>query len=317
MTNNNYFGILNIKKETGYTSFHVIAVLRHILGIKKIGHTGTLDPDASGVLPVCLGKATKILPYLENTDKEYHAVMKLGIRTDTQDISGSVLSDMSPGDIRAKNLSREDFVKAAENFTGEILQVPPMYSALKVNGEKLVDAARKGKTIERKPRKVTVHYIKDIRFFEDDLEVSFVCGCSKGTYIRTLCEDMGESLQIPACLKSLERTMACGLCIDDSITVDEAAVLYGECRLDDKIIPADSFLAMYPALTVRESSLKKLLAGNPLDPEELCGMQTDLSPPADSDFDDIVRIYDAAGNFRALYHFDKGSSLYKCERMFG
>ena len=189
-------GIVNIYKEKGYTSHDVVAVLRKVVGQKKIGHTGTLDPDATGVLPVCLGRATKVCELLTDHDKTYEALLLLGKTTDTQDISGEVLEERDPGD-----LTEEEVRSCIESFIGEYDQIPPMYSALKVNGKKLYELAREGKTVERKSRKVQIH---GIRILEMNLpHVRMEVDCSKGTYIRTLCHDIGEKLQVGAVWKNL------------------------------------------------------------------------------------------------------------------
>ncbi len=191
-------GIINVYKEKGYTSFDVVARLRGIYHQKKIGHTGTLDPDAEGVLPVCLGKATKVCDLLTDKDKVYRAVLLLGQATDTQDISGQIT------DRAAVNVSEEEVTEVIKSFIGDIKQIPPMYSALKVNGQKLCDLARKGITIERKARDIKIY---DIDIEEINLpEVTLRVHCSKGTYIRTLCHDIGMKLGCYGCMKSLIRT---------------------------------------------------------------------------------------------------------------
>ena len=192
-------GILNIYKEKGYTSHDVVARLRRIAGQKKIGHTGTLDPDAEGVLPVCLGRATKVCDMLTDRDKTYEAVLLLGRTTDTQDISGTVLSECSTEDLEPEKVE-----ECILGFAGEYDQIPPMYSALKVNGRKLYELAREGKTVERKSRRVV---IRSIRILEMELpRVRMEVTCSKGTYIRTLCQDIGERLGTGGCMESLLRT---------------------------------------------------------------------------------------------------------------
>ena len=182
-------GIINVYKEKGFTSHDVVAKLRGIVGQKKIGHTGTLDPDATGVLPVCLGKATKLCDLLTDKDKTYEAVMLLGMTTDTQDITGRILEEKS-----TETLTADKVREVIESFIGDYDQIPPMYSALKVNGKKLYELAREGKVVERKARPVK---ILDIRIIEMDLpRVRMEVSCSKGTYIRTLCHDIGEQLDV-------------------------------------------------------------------------------------------------------------------------
>ena len=188
-------GIINVYKEKGFTSHDVVAKLRGIVGQKKIGHTGTLDPDATGVLPVCLGKATKLCDLLTDKDKTYEAVMLLGMTTDTQDITGRILEEKS-----TETLTADKVREVIESFIGDYDQIPPMYSALKVNGKKLYELAREGKVVERKARPVK---ILDIRIIEMDLpRVRMEVSCSKGTYIRTLCHDIGQKLGCGGPMKS-------------------------------------------------------------------------------------------------------------------
>lgn len=200
-------GIINVYKEAGFTSHDVVAKLRGILKQKKIGHTGTLDPDATGVLPVCLGKGTKLCDMLTNTDKTYEAVLELGITTDTQDISGRVLKQ------NEVSIHEDEIIECIEGFVGECMQIPPMYSALKVNGKKLYELAREGIEVERKPRKVVFREIEilDVSLPRITLKVT----CSKGTYIRTLCNDIGEALGCGGCMKSLIRTRVGIFAIED------------------------------------------------------------------------------------------------------
>ena len=193
-----YNGIINVYKEKGYTSFDVVARMRGICGQKKIGHNGTLDPDAEGVLPVCLGKATKVCDMLTDSDKVYRAVMQLGIETDTQDLTGTVLSACE-----VPVLTETEIRDVIRTFQGEIMQVPPMYSALKVNGKKLCDLARAGVTVERKARPVTIYEIRIERVELPEIELTV--SCSKGTYIRTLCHDIGQKFGCGAAMKSLLR----------------------------------------------------------------------------------------------------------------
>lgn len=209
-----YHGIINVYKERGYTSFDVVAKLRGICGQKKIGHTGTLDPEAEGVLPVCLGNATKVCDMLTDRDKEYRAVMLLGIDTDTQDTTGEVLAR---GDV--SGIAEEQIRRTIRSFEGEIEQIPPMYSALKVNGQKLCDLARKGQVVERKPRRITIYDISVNEIAAP--RVTMTVKCSKGTYIRTLCHDIGEQLGCYGTLEYLLRTKAAGYCLEDALRLSE------------------------------------------------------------------------------------------------
>ena len=206
-------GIINVYKEKGFTSHDVVAKLRGIVGQKKIGHTGTLDPDATGVLPVCLGKATKLCDLLTDKDKTYEAVMLLGMTTDTQDVTGRILEERS-----TETLTADKVREAIRSFIGDYDQIPPMYSALKVNGKKLYELAREGKVVERKARPVK---ILDIRIIEMDLpRVRMEVSCSKGTYIRTLCHDIGEQLGCGGCMESLIRTRVSAFQINDAKTLE-------------------------------------------------------------------------------------------------
>ena len=204
-------GIINVYKEKGWTSHDVVAKLRRILQQKKIGHTGTLDPEAEGVLPVCLGAGTKLCDLLTDTGKTYRAVLLLGCTTDTQDTTGTVLSS------RQVTCSQEEAREAVLSFQGSYDQIPPMYSALKVQGKKLYELARAGVEVERKPRAVTIH---EIRIEQMDLpEIVFTVSCSKGTYIRTLCHDIGEKLGCGGAMKALQRIRAGGFRIEESKTL--------------------------------------------------------------------------------------------------
>ena len=267
-------GIIIIDKPTGWTSMDVCAKLRGILREKRIGHAGTLDPMATGVLPVFVGRATKAVQFAENGRKEYHAVLKLGTVTDTQDTTGAVL-EAHPVTVGA------DEVRAAlEHFTGELLQLPPMYSALKVNGQKFYDLARQGKTVERKPRAITVYELELLEQSAPD-EFALRVVCSKGTYIRTLCHDLGQALGCGGCMAALRRTEASGFCIGEAVTLEDAA-REGEALLR----PLDSLFRAYPAFTIPNAALeKKCLCGNPL--------RVSLA-------DGIYRVYGCDGTFLAL-----------------
>ena len=222
-------GVINIYKEKGYTSFDVVAKLRGILHQRKIGHTGTLDPDAEGVLPVCVGKATGLVELLTDETKTYEAVLLLGKDTDTQDISGEVLSE------HAVTCDEEDLENCLKSFEGAQMQIPPMYSALKVNGKKLYELAREGKTVERKAR--PVHFY-EIHLLSCNLPRAVIrVTCSKGTYIRTLCHDIGERLGCGGCMEALTRVRVGQFHIEDSLRLSEVARLTGEGKWNDILIP--------------------------------------------------------------------------------
>lgn len=295
-------GIVNIYKEKGYTSHDVVAVLRKVVGQKKIGHTGTLDPDATGVLPVCLGRATKVCELLTDHDKTYEALLLLGKTTDTQDISGEVLEERDPGD-----LTEEEVRSCIESFIGEYDQIPPMYSALKVNGKKLYKLAREGKTVERKSRKVQIH---GIRILEMNLpHVRMEVDCSKGTYIRTLCHDIGEKLQVGGCMEELERTKVGRFLKEDAVTLDEVRQKMEQGEGAELFTPLDQIFAELPAVTVTDAKAWMSYNGNDL-PERFL-----LEKEAWTDGQE-VRVYDSRKNFIGLYQYRAPKKLFHIKKMF-
>ena len=250
-------GMIVIRKEKGYTSHDVVAKLRGILHMKKIGHTGTLDPDAEGVLPVALGKATRLVDLITDKEKTYEAVMRLGVVTDTQDMSGTVLSQVSE-----LNITEEELRTVIASFVGDYMQVPPMYSALKVNGKKLYELAREGKTVERKAR--PVHFY-EIEILEISLPlVRFRVTCSKGTYIRTLCHDIGEKLGCGAAMETLLRTKVGRFTLDGAITLAEAEAAMQSGEIGNKIFGIEEILAEYPRVCCTKEGDRLLANGNPL-----------------------------------------------------
>lgn len=295
-------GVLNIYKEKGYTSHDVVAKLRGIVGQKKIGHTGTLDPDAVGVLPVCLGKATKLCDMLTDKNKTYETVMLLGRVTDTQDVSGTILkkSDTS-------GLSETTVRNAILSFLGDYMQIPPMYSALKVNGKKLYELAREGIEVERKARPVK---LLDIQIKEINLpRVRMVVTCSKGTYIRTLCHDIGELLECGACMEELIRTKVSCFDIQDALTLEQVSTLKQEERLGEILTPIDEMFSEYEAVTLKEEFVSFVYNGNVFFPKHL-NQYIELTDGK------MVRVYDGDGNFIAIYKFIKDKYLFKIEKMF-
>ena len=287
-------GVINVRKEKGMTSFSVVARCRRIFGQKKIGHTGTLDPDAEGVLVVCLGKGTKLVDMLSHGTKTYEAVLMLGCVTDTQDTSGTVLReyevDVSPDEAEAAVLS----------FEGPQMQVPPMYSALKVDGKKLVNLARRGIEVERKAREVT---FSDIEILETDLpRIRFRVTCSKGAYIRTLCEDIGMKLGCGGCMESLLRTRTGRFEIGEALTLDEISEKVSECDLSF-VMPIDKFFDEYPEVRVPENLDADIRNGNRF---ELRGL-SDLPNKK-------VRVYLSDGAFAGIYK--KSGKRFSLEKHF-
>lgn len=299
-------GVINIYKEAGFTSFDVVARLRRILKIKKIGHTGTLDPDAVGVLPVCVGNATKLVDMLTDETKEYRAVMRLGVVTNTQDMSGEILFENEED---AKKVTFEEIEKAVLSFSGDILQVPPMYSALKVNGQKLYDLARKGIEVERKPRPVCIHNIS-VSLTDNALEYELLVECSKGTYIRTLIHDIGQKLGCGASMKHLERTRVGRFSVNDALKLSKVEELVNSEKTD-MFVPVDVILDKYKAFRINEEGIKALDNGNQLMPFQI----------ADIDVDTILnqemfRVYDTENIFRAVYVFNQRRKCFEVSKMF-
>ena len=281
-------GILNVYKEAGWTSHDVVAKVRRIIGQKKVGHTGTLDPDAEGVLPLCLGKATRAADMLTDQTKTYEAVLLLGVTTDTQDAGGKILERR---DVRC---TREEFCSCAAGFLGEQLQVPPMYSALKKNGKKLYELAREGKTVEREPRKVHFYEITvlDVQFPKARLRVT----CSKGTYIRTLCHDIGERLGCGACMEHLLRTRVGMFSAEDARTLSQIQELAEQGRISQILQPVDAVFSEFPAARVREEADRAAKNGNLLTEKQFC-WEEGQTPGSGG----MLRLYSSRGEFLGVY----------------
>ena len=301
-----YNGVINVYKEKGYTSHDVVAKLRGILRQRKIGHTGTLDPDAEGVLPVCLGSGTKLCDMLTDRDKTYRAVLLLGKKTDTQDISGEVLEEKEVA------ASEKEIVQAVMSFQGPYEQIPPMYSALKVNGKKLCDLAREGQTVERKARRITIYSIHIEKI--EIPRVTMTVHCSKGTYIRTLCEDIGEKLGCHGCMESLLRTASGGFLLEDARKLSEIEALRDAGRIEEAVLPTDKALACYPAVIVKDEKGDKLLHnGNPFSPAMAIGKEgkyiEDLKKTP-------LRVYDSSGKFVGVYQYRRGKDWFQPVKIF-
>ncbi len=295
-------GIINVYKEKGFTSFDVVAKMRGMFHQKKIGHTGTLDPDAEGVLPVCLGKATKVCDLLTDKDKEYKAVLLLGKETDTQDVSGEILNECEV------NISEEEIRTAILSFVGAYEQVPPMYSALKVNGQKLCDLARKGITVERKARPVIIHHIEITSIQLPEVEM--IVSCSKGTYIRTLCDDIGRKLGCFGCMKSLLRTKVDRFELQHAYKLSELEELLQHPKSEWSFLePIDSVFEKYVAVATIEEAQKLVDNGNRI-PESL------IADFSQEKMQEKVRLYDANSRFIGIYSYLNESKEYKPVKMF-
>ncbi len=306
-------GIINVYKEKGYTSHDVVAKLRGIFRQKKIGHTGTLDPDAEGVLPVCLGKATRVCDLLADKDKVYDAVLRLGIVTDTQDMTGQVQSEQEAA------CTQEELEETIRGFVGNYWQTPPMYSALKVNGKKLCDLARAGVEVERKPRQVTLY---SIQMEEVSLpRVRMRVHCSKGTYIRTLCHDIGQALGCGGCMESLVRTQVADFMLQEAHRIAEIEAwvkrareqaIQTELRREDLlglVANTDSVFTQYPEVSVKEEFSRLLYNGNPLLEEWAKGWKAEYRDLA-------VRVYDSRQAFIGIYHWDEKIQKIKPVKIF-
>ena len=247
-------GIINVNKPLGITSHDVVYRLRRLLGIKKIGHTGTLDPEASGVLPMCIGRGTKLSELLMASDKQYLAQMTLGVVTDTQDASGEVLRRSEV------NVTKEEICEKVESFIGDIMQIPPMYSAIKIDGKKLYELAREGKTVEREPRKVTINSIEIKKIDLENNTVEMLVDCSKGTYIRTLCNDIGESLGCGGHMSALERCKTGRFTIEEAYTLEQIEEMI-ENNDTSFLIPVAEALPEYRKIVLAEKNAQKVRNG--------------------------------------------------------
>ncbi|PKM73844.1 MAG: tRNA pseudouridine(55) synthase TruB [Firmicutes bacterium HGW-Firmicutes-16] len=276
-------GIILVDKPEGFTSFDVVAKLRGILHERRIGHSGTLDPMATGLLVVFVGRATRAVEFAESHEKEYIAALRPGIVTDTQDITGTVLETSE------KTCSKYELLAVLPEFTGELMQTPPMYSAIKIGGKKLYEFARKGVEVERESRKVTIKKLELVGEENGDCILRIVC--SKGTYIRTLVSDIGERLGTGATLSKLRRTAAGEYSIRDAHTLDEISELAQKGGLDTIFMPVDSIFEEYPCFTVTEAQLKRCLNGN--------SFEASLA-------DGKYRAYDENGSFLMLGNVENG-----------
>ena len=325
-------GIINVYKEKGFTSHDVVAKLRGILRMKKIGHTGTLDPAAEGVLPVCLGKGTRLCDMLTDKTKTYRAVLLLGQETDTQDTTGTVLAEYPV------EVTEEAVREAIYSFLGDYMQIPPMYSALKVNGKKLYELARQGKEVERQPRPVQ---ILDIQIGQVDLpRVTFSVTCSKGTYIRTLCYDIGRKLGCGGCMESLLRTRVDRFKLEDSLTLSQIEKLRDEGRVEEYVVPVEGVFLGLPALVTKPGEGDKLVHnGNPFTAElaeemkhempdkSVSGgnLDAELSACSESEHNlaasaadrfDGVRVYDSEHYFIGIYRYSEEKRRYQPQKIF-
>ncbi|MBQ9990778.1 MAG: tRNA pseudouridine(55) synthase TruB [Lachnospiraceae bacterium] len=304
-------GVLNIYKPRGFTSHDVVAKLRGMLKQKKIGHTGTLDPEAIGVLPVCLGNATRACDMLTDKDKEYVAVVRLGVTTDTQDMTGQILQE------KDVMVTAEEVRTAVEGFLGDYDQVPPMYSALKVNGKKLYELAREGKEVERKARRIHIYEIEILKMELPGLTLRV--NCSKGTYIRTLCHDLGEKLGCGAAMESLERTRSGSFMKEEAITlqeledrVREEGEQGKEVSLEGILIPTEELFKDYPVLKLAPGLQRLIENGNSFEESALLpGLQKKERRDQSR-----YRVYGKNDVFMGIYEYRKKEGRFCPFKMF-
>ncbi len=253
-------GVLNLNKPAGYTSFDCVAILRRLTGERKIGHTGTLDPQATGVLPVCIGKATRLLEFMDSAPKTYVCGCTLGLETDTQDIWGSVKSDRRA---EIASLTRENVEKVLDTFRGEIEQKPPVFSAIKVNGKRLYEYAREGRDVEVPVRSVTIHGIRMLDWQGPQQPFTFEVVCSRGTYVRAICHDMGQTLGCGACMSSLVRTNTCGYSLEQALSLEDLRSMNAE-QIETLLDPPETAVSHLPSLELDEEHAKLFTNGNPI-----------------------------------------------------
>ncbi|MEG1995914.1 MAG: tRNA pseudouridine(55) synthase TruB [Oscillospiraceae bacterium] len=293
-------GILCINKPQEYTSFDVIARLRGMSKTKRIGHAGTLDPMATGVLPIFFGKATKACDILPNHDKEYIAEFKFGIKTNTLDIFGEVISS------KKTNVNLLQVQNVLTRFSGEIKQIPPMFSAVQVNGRRLYDMARQGIEIERTPRKAMIYSLELMNFDENLQSGTLRISCGKGTYVRTLCDDIGKALDVDCVMGNLERVKSGNFLLKDCYTLEQVQELVRENKLEQTLMPIDSIFINYPLITLNEIQSKMFKNG----------VELDLNRVIYKDIDGCHRVYDNNNVFLGLASLNIDEMALKIEKMF-
>ncbi len=297
-------GVIVINKPQEFTSFDVVAIARKALSTKKIGHCGTLDPNATGVLPLLVGNATKAQDIIPNHDKSYVAAFKLGLTSDTLDIWGEVAEE------NGDDVTKEELEKAMENFVGEIMQVPPMFSAIQKDGVRLYELARKGIEVEREARSITIYSLELLEFDEKTQSGTLSVSCSKGTYIRSLIADIAVSLGTNAVMTSLVRTSACSFTLSDAITLDELKVMAQSGEIENKLMSIESLFVNYRELFVSDKQSVRFYNGNPLDLDRI-PLRDDM--PADGT---IFRVKSGCGEFLGLGIVDLQKGVLKIHKHF-
>ncbi|UVI32545.1 tRNA pseudouridine(55) synthase TruB [Paenibacillus spongiae] len=299
-------GILAVWKPAGWTSHDVVAKVRRIVRVKRIGHTGTLDPQVTGVLPLCIGRSTRVVEYVQERPKAYEAVLQLGIATDTEDLTGTVVQELAEVHVTEAEIRR-----VLESFVGQIDQIPPMYSAVRVDGKRLYELAREGQVIDRKSRKVTIH---ELNLLSADLDkphpkIRFSVVCSKGTYIRTLCVDIGEALGLPAAMAELVRTMSGGFKKEHCLTLEQIEELHASGELEERLLPAETAVDHFPRGNVSLATAKHAFQG-----KHIAMDRVDMKQPIDAE--GLVRLFAEDGMFLGLFEFDAKSDSLKPVKVF-
>ncbi|MBC8080055.1 MAG: tRNA pseudouridine(55) synthase TruB [Gorillibacterium sp.] len=305
-------GVLPVKKPVGFTSHDVVAKVRGITRTRRIGHTGTLDPQVTGVLPLCIGRATRVVEYIQELPKEYEAVLTVGYSTDTEDATGRVTEQVDKAEITS-----EQVIRTLASFVGVLEQVPPMFSAVKIDGKRLYELAREGKEVERKARRIQIYEIELLHMDLDRLhpEIRFRAKCSKGTYIRTLCTDIGRTLGYPAVMSSLIRTSTGFIHLPQCLDLEEIAERMANGTLQNYMIPADQAVIHIPSFTVSEAEARRALQGQSL-PVEISDVQRSAS--------DIFRLYEHSSlsqdaklnHFLGIFRYDEEKKLLRPEKVF-
>lgn len=284
-----YNGVLPVWKPGGWTSYDVVAKVRRLIYERRIGHAGTLDPKVVGVLPLCIGKATRLVEYLQEMPKQYEAVLQFGVSTDTEDLDGKVLKRKD-----ASYLTMDKIREVVQSFVGEIEQTPPMYSAVKVNGKRLYDLAREGITVERKARKVTIHHIEilEMQLGSPEPEINFLVRCSKGTYIRTLCVDIGRKLDMPSTMAKLTRTLSAGFTPSQCVTFDQIERAVAKEAFQPMLFPIEEAISDMPKIEVSVQYVPYVVTGR------LLPLHVLQPQPLTKG---TVRLYDERGTFWGIF----------------
>ncbi len=307
-------GVLPIWKPVQFTSHDVVAKARGILKMKRIGHTGTLDPMVTGVLPLCLGRATRLVEYIQEMPKEYEAKLVIGLATDTEDLTGSVIERADQ-----VTVTEQQILEVMNRFVGVIEQIPPMYSAVKVDGKRLYELARGGEVVERQPRQVTIHsiHILSVRLDVSEPEIVFRVRCSKGTYIRTLCSDIGRALGYPAVMAELVRTGTGGLTRAQCVTLEELAEAkrQGDAALAQWLIPADQAISFFPAVEVGEEAAVHARQGKKIRlAADEAAKQPDMELP--EQMRRLKRVYGPGADFLGLFRLEDDGRTLVAEKVF-